>query len=601
MYSQICVYIKPIINFFRFLYCSPLWGNDVQAIDEAFGAYIHQKIEINEEPSCIHHITTLPHTSKKQQFILLSTISNYHWYNLPSLKASTCSSKSKSTHTSILYSQHILHDPTCEMNEEGLFIRQYIPVSPRNRVMYLTANCQDGLYHTVKECLKELTTLHEVPTEVNDPPTEEGPPRKKVRKQANRVVSVTARDIFRLVGADMNSQLNCASQQHTLYTKFSEKLVTDGIIKWRQHTNEIDVCIMSDYNPTGHLLPQSFVHVYAMKCENAQPIFRCTCQIYNLIERAANQDTSLSPDEHNVPDDSLTCMHCRFFNHHLMNAYEKLQHQNTNLSTALSMVQQSLQYMNDEILLLGNVLPHATTKYSVKGNTESYSIVHINFHQGKCYAKCTEGMCCAAMHNKSRIPKTMPLSSTEKLCIHMNTFNKRIEYIKSFFLEFFNGDDTNESTPSVHDHEEINTQDIDIGTKLTGKFNVESGLWDYQALSHHKPSQMMDTKLILNTEERNKYITSTNINDSTGLYGSFEMKPAFVNPDGTAIDCQCGSQFSAQSPILFQGSGILYTRMGAIQTHYYNVSCHANECILSFTEEAEKKKHIPLHEIYCMW
>ena len=123
--------------------------------------------------------------------------------------------------------------------------------------MYLTANCQDRLYHTVKECHKEVTTLDEIPTLVNDPPTEEGPPQKKIRKQANRVVSVTACDIYRLVGEDLNSQLNCASQQHTLYTKFSEKLVTDGIIKWRQHTNEIDVCIMSDYNPTtGHLLPQ---------------------------------------------------------------------------------------------------------------------------------------------------------------------------------------------------------------------------------------------------------------------------------------------------------------------------------------------------------
>ena len=73
------------------------------------------------------------------------------------------------------------------------------PVSPRNRVMYLTANCQDGLYHTVKECLKEVTTLDEIPTEVNDPPIEEGPPQKKIRKQANRVISVTAHDIFRLV------------------------------------------------------------------------------------------------------------------------------------------------------------------------------------------------------------------------------------------------------------------------------------------------------------------------------------------------------------------------------------------------------------------
>ena len=125
------------------------------------------------------------------------------------------------------------------------------------------------------------------------------------------------------------------------------------------------------------------------------------CQIYNLIERAANQDTPLWPDEHGVPDDSLTCMHCRFFKDHLMNAYEKLHHQNTNLSTALSMVQGSLQYMNEEIILVGNVLPHVTTKYSLKGNTDSYSVVHINFHQGKCYAKYTEGMCCVGMKNKS--------------------------------------------------------------------------------------------------------------------------------------------------------------------------------------------------------
>ena len=128
---------------------------------------------------------------------------------------------------------------------------------------------------------------------------------KKRRKQAIRVVKVTSRDIFRLVGQDITTQLNCANPRHTLYTKFSEKLVMEGVIKWRQHTNEVDVCIMTDYNPTtGHLLPQSFVHVSATKCENGQPILRCTCAIYNLIERAANQDQDIWPDEHNIPDDS---------------------------------------------------------------------------------------------------------------------------------------------------------------------------------------------------------------------------------------------------------------------------------------------------------
>ena len=103
-----------------------------------------------------------------------------------------------------------------------------------------------------------------------------------------------------------------------------------------------------------------------------------------------------------------------------------------------------------------------------------------------------------------------------------------------------------------------NMQDIDIGTKFTGKFNVETGLWDYQALSHQKPSKMMDTKLIQNAKDKNKYITSININESTGLYGSYEVKPAVVNPDGTPIQYQCRSQFSEESPTIFEGSGILY-------------------------------------------
>ena len=83
-----------------------------------------------------------------------------------------------------------------------------------------------------------------------------------------------------------------------------------------------------------------------------------------MIERAANQDQDIWPDEHNILDDSLTCMHCQFFKEQLMNAYEKLQQQNTNLSTALCMVQESLQYMNEEIQLLSSVVPHATTKFS---------------------------------------------------------------------------------------------------------------------------------------------------------------------------------------------------------------------------------------------
>ena len=99
----------------------------------------------------------------------------------------------------------------------------------------------------------------------------------------------------------------------------------------------------------------------------------------------------------------------------------------------------------------------------------------------------------------------------------------------------------------------------------------------------------MDTKLIKNTEDRNMYITSTNIDENAGLYGIYEVKPQVANPDRTTIQCQCGSQFSETSPHILEGSGILFTQMSAMETHYYNVSCEANKCTLQFTQEAEKK------------
>ena len=97
---------------------------------------------------------------------------------------------------------------------------------------------------------------------------------------------------------------------------------------------------------------------------------------------------------------------------------------------------------------------------------------------------------------------------------------------------------------------------------------------------------MMDTKLVQNTEDRNKYITSTNIDESTGLYGSYEVKPAVVNPDGTPIQFQCGSQFSEESPPIFEGSGILYTQMSA-QLIHITIICHVR--LMSVLYHSHKK------------
>ena len=91
-----------------------------------------------------------------------------------------------------------------------------------------------------------------------------------------------------------------------------------------------------------------------------------------------------------------------------MGAYEKLQQHNTYLCRPLSIVHNSLQYMNMPIQLLGNVLPHGTTKFSVKG-IESYSVVNFSVYQNKMFAKCMSGICSAQLANKKKIPKTLSL------------------------------------------------------------------------------------------------------------------------------------------------------------------------------------------------
>ena len=74
------------------------------------------------------------------------------------------------------------------------------------------------------------------------------------------------------------------------------------------------------------------------------------------------------------------------------NAYNSFIHRNTGLTCALQEVQNSLQYINNPVQLVGNVLNHTTTKFSVEGD-ESYSVVNFTFQEGKCYAKCTDGIC----------------------------------------------------------------------------------------------------------------------------------------------------------------------------------------------------------------
>ena len=228
--------------------------------------------------------------------------------------------------------------------------------------MYFLETCKEAeLFQLVKHILKGDQTSEPCADMIKmEPPPV---PRKK-RKHSAHLVSVSQCAVFTAVGADINTQLNRAKPNCSLYKLFGEQLLTDGIIKWRLHDEHRDICIMNDIKATtGHLMPQSFVHVECTKGANDQDIFiQCTCDIYNLIQRAAHQETQILPGEDIVPDENMTCMHCRFFREHLLNAYATVTSQpTTEFTRAHFMVHQSLQHMNTPIQLVGNVIPGGTT------------------------------------------------------------------------------------------------------------------------------------------------------------------------------------------------------------------------------------------------
>ena len=73
--------------YFRFLYCSDMWGEENMEIDQLLHQHllthpVHPDEQVGD-PTIIEHILQMPVYSPKQQFICLSSISNYHWLPYP--------------------------------------------------------------------------------------------------------------------------------------------------------------------------------------------------------------------------------------------------------------------------------------------------------------------------------------------------------------------------------------------------------------------------------------------------------------------------------------------------------------------------------------
>ena len=175
-----------------------------------------------------------------------------------------------------------------------------------------------------------------------------------------------------------------------------------------------------------------------------------------------HQEVPIWPEDDPYPDQGLTCMHCRFYKDHLLNAYENICNSTTTLTRSLTIMKVSLQHMNQPIQLLDNVIDRGTMKFSVKG-TNSFSIVHTSLYLGKCMSTCLDGVCASLFKRHKKIPKRISISNRSKCCSHLNMLCDNIEYVKAFFPHYFDKGNTHdfEDVASVQ-QEEVNSEDQDI-------------------------------------------------------------------------------------------------------------------------------------------
>ena len=137
---------------FMFLHCGRLWTDEQKTqLDNSLMMFLEAGIKKPNMDDSVDHtsliqIMDLPYESPKEQFMLLSSISNFHKFGY--LVISEFTSKSVIMPSHITYAEHVLYDPFSKEDMEGNSIRKYIPVSPQYRIMYFLATFKEAeMYH----------------------------------------------------------------------------------------------------------------------------------------------------------------------------------------------------------------------------------------------------------------------------------------------------------------------------------------------------------------------------------------------------------------------------------------------------------------------
>ena len=193
-----------------FLYLSKLMKQEKDEINKSFEIFLTEAPEKpTVDPKLIEHILEMSDESPKDQFLLLGSISNYHKYGYPSLNDEGGIIHVKN----ITYAEHVFYDDKFSKTRiDGERIRTYIPLSPRNRIMYFMDSSKEAeLFQLVEHILKGDQTNE---TDADLIKMETPPVPRKKRKHSACLVSVLQCTVFTAVGTDISTQFNCASPSY---------------------------------------------------------------------------------------------------------------------------------------------------------------------------------------------------------------------------------------------------------------------------------------------------------------------------------------------------------------------------------------------------
>ena len=131
-----------------------------------------------------------------------------------------------------------------------------MPTSPRLRLMQFYLFEEE-----YKDSIGPLVTQL-VQMDKGEQITDYVPPLKRIKKikhTSSHIVQLTPNQLRRTTeNIDMNEYQNDAAQDRSLYTKFSEHLLTERNIKWHFHDEGTDICIMNDVDKeSGVMKPNS--------------------------------------------------------------------------------------------------------------------------------------------------------------------------------------------------------------------------------------------------------------------------------------------------------------------------------------------------------